>query len=746
MSEGIPFIGPSGEVLWKTLPENIQIGDETINVPDDIFVTNALCCHPRRKDSSKMLTATWACRERLLADVNAHPRKLVFALGNTAVWSLTGDSSSKITQIRGELITTAGEVRSEHGVLPLVHPAALLRGTGSYRQFRADIQYGVELLDGTFAKKTITAHHTVIRDKADAQRLRRRLMKRTAREGEVLLGADVETGGLDKHADKLLSLGLCYDPRHVYIIPVEFCNAKLINGIEGLRWIWHNGKFDIAFLQRYGMDVQVDHDTMLLSYANDERRGVHGLEVVAGDLLRAPNYKDMLEPYLPNKNSSYDVIPRDVLYEYQAKDVSLTLQIFHILLAKTQEDKHSDKLYHQVLIPAVALLHKVESVGLHIDLEALERNRLAFEQEMDELRDEFQEILGRPINMNSPSQMTPALYDELAIKTRHRNTREATLRLLNHPAISVLLKYRKVAKAYGTYVIGLTKHIAEDGKIRTTFNIHGTSTGRLSSSNPNLQNIPRESKLRDQFVPPPGYVFVEVDLSQAELRSLAALSGDEVLCDIFTSTDRSLHREVANRLFGENHTHDDYVRAKAVNFGIVYGRQARSLAEEFKTSVSEGQRMIDGWFETFPTALAFIEKCRHTPISGTTIVTAFGRRKRHNVVTPEQLHSLQNEAANFPHQSIASDITLQSACRMVLEDHPHAAPKLLDEFGTTIVNLVHDSVLLLVPNDQETITAVQKVAVECMETTAPLWGITRVPFTADTKIGYKWGSLKECTI
>lgn len=721
-----PFVGPSGRLLWDSL-----------NIPrEQCYVTNAMKCFPgNKKNPTRLAKAARECRHSLLEEISQAPRKLIIAFGNAAVWGLTGDFGHKITQIRGKLIQSP---LAELGILPVIHPAALLRGAGNVRQFKEDLHYGAHLLGykgnghGEGAKKFIVPNYTV---------------EPLILHGSSLIAADIETEGFNRQRDKILCVGVAEEPNTVAIYNArgERPNLEQLQTLmerEDLRWIWHNGKFDIGFLRAAGFSqARVDEDTLLLSYTLDESAGVHDLEQVMSDLLGAPDYKHKLKPYVPKKSDSYAKIPDHVLHPYAAWDVSGTLQIFQKLRPKVAKDPDLEKLYTKVLLPASEMLTRVEERGIYVDQDKLEENDVKLQREMAKAEEALEKATGLKINPRSPQQVAHLLYDVLKLKhqgrSRGRSTdKEALSKLPPHAAVKALLHYRKVQKLHSTYVKGVYKALeaSGDGRVHATFLLHGTRTGRLSSRNPNLQNIPRLDYIRSMFIPTPGYRFVEVDLNQAELRSLAALSGDPFLCSVYTSTGRSLHNEVAIEFFGPNYTTDQKIRAKAVNFGIVYGRQAPSIAEEFTIPTSEAQGYIDQWFARAPKARDFIQRCRQAAVKGETITTPFGRKKRHRLVTRENMHELQNEAANFPHQSIASDITLLSAVEVQDE---------LASIDAYIVNLVHDSILVECPDTDEHANWVYEVIAAAMEQTPIDWGITRVPFKAESKIGYGWGDLKE---
>jgi DNA polymerase-1 len=380
-------------------------------------------------------------------------------------------------------------------------------------------------------------------------------------------------------------------------------------------------------------------------------------------------------------------------------------------------------------------LYHVERVGIQVDLEHIEKIERFYRIKKDAAHWYVERIIGRPINLNSPDQVAKLLFDDMNLKPKRRGDRSTAKEILEKlpqgRIVKAIQRFRKASKAYSTYVVGIYKVVdPETGRVYATFKIHGTRTGRLSSAEPNLQNIPRESLLRGMFVARPGHKLIEVDLNQAELRSLACASNDPALIEIYTSTDRSIHDELAEYLFGKDFDHEDKMKAKMVNFGIVYGREGPSIAEQFGIPVREGWRMVRGWFERFPTAHKFIKACRRCPRQNKTITTVFGRKKRHRIVAKSNLKTLQNEAANFPHQSIVSDITLLAAIRL---------RPILQAIGVEIVNLIHDSILIECPDNPAIIDAAKKLCIGVMESIAPEWGLTRVPFKADGKIGDRWG-------
>ena len=749
-----PLVGASGKLFHMFVPE------DGISVP---YVLNAMECRPLSglKNDAKMNDAAMCCRDHLIQKVSAHPRRLIVAMGNPAVRSLTGNFGLKITQIRGRLIPSH---MAELGIFPMVHIAAIMRGTGSWRQWKQDIQYAMELGNGASPRKHIPAEVRIIPDditQGEVDALFIRL-------GKSLTG-DIETTGFDHINDRILSIGItpandvgisyCFYPHHLPLV------QRYLESPD-IEWCWHNGKFDVKFLRNAGVQARTDDDTMLMSYTLDEMGGVHDLESVAADVLGAPDYKYMIQPYLPNQQASYELVPKDVLAAYQAIDTSNTAQIRPIYRRRIQRDHALEKLYTRTLIPASEMLTQVEMNGICTDPERIEENEGYFAAMKADIGEQINELIGYPINAGSPKQVSELLFRRMRMPNKRKgSTDEKVLKALQekteHPIFGLLMDHRKAVKMYGTYVKGIRKWVHEETqRLHATFLLHGTRTGRLAARDPNMQNPPRAPQIRGTFVAAEGYELVEVDLSQAELRSLAALSGDPILCEVFLSgnsphKDLSIHLSKTGSFAPDweqryaNYSKDptnplwlpakeEYTRSKNVNFGIIYGITPFGLKEQINDTKKVAQDMLSGWAERYSVAWHFIQKCRAAPLRNQTITTCFGRKKRVGLVSRQNLNFLQNEAANFPHQSIASDITLHAAIR---------CEPILRSWGVRIVNLIHDAILMEVPitaGNETRGRTIELVSHEMAQ--VPIdFGITAVPFLSEGEVGHRWGSLKEAT-
>ena len=735
-----PLVGPSGKIFHQFVPDD-----------GSVFILNALECSPLKalKNEKSLKHATSCCREHLLSKIALKPRRIIIAMGNAALHSLTGDYSLKITQVRGRLIPSPF---AEIGILPMVHIAALMRGGGSFRQWKMDIQYAMDLgLGGSVIDyepaELMDMSENIGQSEVDY------LFEEILRGTNKLTG-DIETTGFDHIQDRILSLGITPEdePTRSYCFyPVHFPLLQDYLESNKIEWCWHNGKFDIKFFHTIGISARVDDDTMLLSYTLDEEGGVHDLETVASDVLGAPSYKNMLKPWLPNKQTSYENVPREVLSYYQAIDTANTAQIRTVYRRRVARDPNLERLYTDTLIPASAMLTQVEKNGIQVDVERLDENELYFEEMKAKIGEEINELIGYSINAGSPKQVSRLFYKGYKFPNRSKgSTDEKTIKRLqkqfDHPIFALILKHRNAVKMYGTYVKGLRKHLQPDtNRIHPTFLLHGTRTGRLAARNPNMQNPPRDAQIRGTFIAREGYELIEIDLSQAELRLIAAFSGDEVMLDIFNN-DGDIHGELADELFpgwyeldekeDKAQIKEERVKAKNVNFGIPYGITEYGLCEQINDTVAEARRMLAGWDVRFPQARRFLNKCRNAPANNQVITTCFGRKKRVGLVSSANIRFLMNEASNFPSQSVSSDITLHAGIRTW---------KQLLEWDVRIVDLIHDSLLVespITPGNETRHKVIRLVAGELSKVPAE-YGITSVPFKADAEYGHRWGTLEK---
>lgn len=605
-----------------------------------------------------------------------------------------------------------------------------------------------------------------------------------------LIACDIETRRIEWEDNILLSIGFAYGPREclaIYNIPIR--GAKFSGEIEpcivdatyeaiqwvfnqpDIKYVWHNGKFDCGRLKYLcNIDARVDHDTMLQHYACiNERQGTHGLKDLGQLYLQAPAWDDELDKLkrewcrqhkVPLKEFMYDSIPTETLIPYMQRDCIATYRLHHKFNELARPG--SEFIYRQ-LCRASNVYGAVELAGQHIDVDYLED----LEAELDKLiassSKRLQHVVDKywdpmlysaatsakikpdaVFNPKSPKQLKWMLSEVMGYPVPA--TDATTLQNLLHDTespdavefLESILDVRKYSKYLETYVLGIRDVLCRDSRVRCTFNLHGTETGRLSSSNPNMQNIPRNKMIKNLITASKGKKLLQLDYSQAELRVLAMLSRDPALIDVYVS-GRDLHDAVADMMFGEGAHKDKELRtlAKTINFGIAYGRGAGSIATTFGKTMSEARSIIDRWFKPMPKVKEFIDNRRRMATRGEPCVTILGR-ERHFVITDEELNHIQNEYINTPIQGTASDFTMLSL--MSIYDY------LQENWSgrAQIVSTVHDSIILEVDDDPSVLKQIAKACLNIMATT-PLKYVPDcpVPFVADAEIGYKWGEMHK---
>lgn len=750
---GTVMTGAGAQVLKDTMR---KVGLPTGT--DEVYYTTALkCAVPKGKNHKMPKDAFANCHAYLLKEIEQVKPRMVLVCGATAMHTLLGTTAIKITEEYGRV----REYTNFPGmkVVPIMNPGALLHKPGDYKPFLTMLQLAATIYGGGQTVDTGVVHWDVCRTENDCRDLWKKMMQRN-REGNCdVVSFDMETTGLDYRTAEFLVLGICFEKNHAYVIPRE-ARQYVHNFLCGVPWrcLWHHGKYDKKVMWARNLaDVSIDEDTLYQHYVLDET-SAHDLGYLSKVYLNAEEYK-----YKMNQNwkaVSLDTYEHffDALCERVAVDVDYTLQIhlkFNEILAK---DPKLQKVYKELLIPAANFLSRVEENGIMVDeayLNKLDKQYTALlekiQNEIAELAEPFWDGVAYQLasgsksvpakfNPGSPKQMAWMIFDRLKLNPRikkGRSTDKDILKSISNPPalVTKVLEYRTVQKEHSTYVIGLLNARDTDGRVRTTFNLHVTATGRLSSKEPNIQNQPSANgvgNIRRAFLPRPGYVFAEIDYSGAELRWLAVLSKDPVLKQIFQS-GRNLHTETAKSLFGEHFTKAQKLRAKALNFGIMYGREAPSIAEEHNIPMDEARQMMADWFKLYCGAAEYLHWCDNQVVQGNYMESPFGRRRRFGLVSPATLKSLQNEARNFPIQSASSDLLLW--CAMTCE------PKLKQDYDTRIVNLIHDSMLLEIPAKPEIVRAVGIYCNQVM-TTMPkdLFGID-VPFKTDYEIGKNWSDL-----
>jgi DNA polymerase-1 len=731
VKQGQPFVGLSGQLLRSAL---VKTG---IN-PKECWITNACLCRPD-DNATPPPEAVQLCHARLANELREC--RVVLTCGATALQSLKGSDAS-IQSVRGAPFWSD---ELDKYVIATYHPAAILRNADYFPDFALDIE-SVRTCP-TEKIEPLDVKWTTVQSAEDIKEFHE-----WARIYASAVSLDIETTGLNEFEDDILTIGIgAYDEERSYrviIIPeniigdngsVEVLDAfkHLVEDRE-LWWAGHNAnQFDRKFLLWYGVDLQIDFDTMLAHYLIDERRGTHNLKILAREYCGAEDYEEVVRK--KKRRGRLEAVPTEDLYRYNAYDAYYTARLA-ILFAQVLEENGLDNVFYSVILPASQALGEIETYGVMIDTEHLKKLEVEFASEIDRMTSELREMSGNPnLNPNSPKQVADVLYNKLKLRKTRGSTDKKALAALKHPFADKVLEIRKIGKLQSTYVKGILERLEEDGRIHADFLIHGTVTGRLSSRDPNLQNIPARGlgiTIRDAFVASPGYTLIEADYSQLELRVAAWYSRDEKMVSTFAD-DEDIHTQVACQIFGiEPHevTKDQRYAAKFVDFGIIYGRGAKSLAEgELQCSVHQAQRFLNNFLKQFPQLTAWMKWAQKQAVTEGYVPTAMGRRRRFPIILNTNRAEVERQAVNAPIQSAASDICLSALARLHNRLDPNQAHILLT---------VHDSILFEVKKGYE--SKALKIIWEEMVEEAPLE--SPFPFKVECKMGHRWGSLKEVEV
>jgi DNA polymerase I len=512
--------------------------------------------------------------------------------------------------------------------------------------------------------------------------------------------------------------------------------------------IGHDLKFDAIILARHGVSIDgLATDTMLASYLLDATRSSHPLEELA---LEHAGYKALSEEDVCGRGAkavSFRAIGVDKALNYAGERADLALQLEPTLRHLLEQDGLAP-LYRDLELPLIPVLVDVERAGILVDGKRLSAQSTHVEQELARRSAQIFEMAGEEFNINSPQQLSRILFDKLQLPTLRRNIKTKTASTavevleelaLAHDMPRLILEWRALQKLKGTYIDALPQLVnPETGRVHTCFNQAVAATGRLSSSDPNLQNIPIRTELgreiRGAFVAEPGHVLISADYSQIELRVLAHLSGDDALVDAFRK-DEDIHDRTALKVFGEKSAlsyHELRRRAKIINYALLYGKTAFTLAKDIGVSQEAAQEFIHAYFAGFPSVRAFIDdllaKARETGV----VKTMFGRRRLVPDLTSRNYQirtGAERYAVNFPIQGSAADILK----RAMIDVHREL---MATGSRARMILTVHDELLFEAPKEaaDETSALVR----ERMEAAVQL----AVPLTVEVGVGENWKEAK----
>ena len=565
---------------------------------------------------------------------------------------------------------------------------------------------------------------------------------------------DTETTSADAIDAELVGLSFSVAEKEAFYVAVPTNREealKIVNIFkplyedESILKIGQNIKYDYEVLHKYGVTLKGKlFDTMIAHYLiQPELR--HNMDYMAETLL---NYKTIpIESLIGAKGKQQQKNMRDLqpseIYEYACEDADITLQLKHVLEPKLKEVEAED-LFWNIEMPLVPVLADMELHGVRLDTAALEETSRIFTQRMNQYEQEIYELAGESFNISSPKQVGEMLFGKLQIMEKPKKTKtgqyvtseEVLMSLENkHPIVHKILEYRGIKKLLSTYIDALPKLIKpETGHIHTSFNQALTATGRLSSSDPNLQNIPVRTddgkEIRKCFIPEPGCEFFSADYSQIELRIMAHLSEDENMMEAFRK-GFDIHRATAAKIWHEdmeNVTDTQRKKAKQANFGIIYGITTYGLAQRMDIPNGEAKELIDGYFNTFPKVKAYMERAKEEARQKGYAETIFHRRRYLADINSRNATVrgfAERNAINAPIQGSEADIIKVAMVRIWQRFKR-------ENIRSKMILQVHDELNFSVfPDEKE---QVERIVIEEMQNAYPL----NVPLIADAGWGENW--------
>lgn len=738
VKRGKPFVGVSGKLLDAVMEES------GLRRTDGVYTNTVLCRPPSNSTPSAVAVA--CCKPALDATIAKAEPTLVVAMGNVAASAILG-RTVKITKDR---VGPPKDIGKPYKVIPTIHPAACLRNTNLFPAFAADIgklrpQVYIEWEPPQY--RVFDDESTAIRAIDQLGNLRQpRLVL------DLEVGEEKDTGF--GHPNTLLCAGMAYAAGKAVVIGEQAFRSRRVRQnfsrlLSDKKITCQHGKYDLGVLYRMGFGHHsLAADTMLMSYTQDEVPGTHSLGYLGQEHLGTPDWKDVTKPY-----KSWMDIPKSILYQYNAYDVGVTWDLVDYFEPKM--DEHDRKL-HRFLCEASDQLVLIESDGIYIDRPLLEDLDVEMQEQLATMKLVLQGFVethpivdphilslidkGGGFNPNSPMQVKAFLQEQLGATLT--TTDADTLDYLTNSKSSVvrtfaaqMLEWRKTGKLYGTYVKGILQRIEEDGRLRTTYLLHGTETGRLSSRNPNVQNVPRvdpnrDRNIRDAFAASPGNVFIYADYANIEGRVVSILADDKNMQAVLSDSSRDIHSEMALAVFGANFTKHHRFKSKSIVHGKNYDRSPDGIASDpqLGLSLSEARKISDAYDRQYPNVSVWHEKIKQQVLqTEDLLITPYGRKRRFGLITADNQEDVYKEALAFQPQSIGSDICLTAAIR-------------LRRMGFAVRLLVHDGIGIEVPKEQvqEAIPVIRKVMEDAAKEFTEV-----IPFPVDIQTGRSWGEVED---
>ncbi|MDA0153988.1 DNA polymerase I [Vibrio sp. Makdt] len=571
---------------------------------------------------------------------------------------------------------------------------------------------------------------------------------------------DTETDSLDYMVANLVGLSFATEEGVAAYVPVahDYLDApqqldrdwvleqlKPILEDDAQAKVGQNLKYDMSVLARYGIEMKgIKHDTMLASYVFNSVGGKHDMDSLALRFLQHSCISFEQIAGKGKKQLTFNQIELGEASPYAAEDADVTLRLHNRLMENIEQDEKLKAIYEEIEVPLIPVMSRIERTGVFVDDMLLGAQSQEIAVRLDELEQKAYEIAEQEFNMNSPKQLQAILFEKMGLPVIKKtpsgspSTNEEVLQelALDYPLPKLIIEYRGLAKLKSTYTDKLPKMInVETGRVHTSYHQAVTATGRLSSTDPNLQNIPIRNeegrRIRQAFVAQHGWKILAVDYSQIELRIMAHLSGDKALLEAFQQ-GKDIHAATAAEIIGvniEDVTSEQRRRAKAVNFGLIYGMSAFGLAKQLSIPRGEAQHYMDTYFERYPGVMQYMEDTRSAASDQGFVETIYGRRLHLPEIQSRngmRRKAAERAAINAPMQGTAADIIKKA---MLLVDEWIQAE---GDGRVKLLMQVHDELVFEV--EESSLAEIESKVQELMESAAEL----EVPLVAEAGHGDNW--------
>lgn len=781
--QGIPFVGRSGQLMRSVLKE---IGFKE----DRIFITNICACRPvlGKEDRAPTDEEISCCLPRLVAQLDYMAPKLVIAVGGTAFKVLTG-SSGNITNARGKLRS------GRYPIFPILHPAYVLRNQRVLELFASDLETAYNLVYKNKAEDRST-RLIYVDNEEKLNRFELEFLHK-ASANRVVVSFDFETNSRKPWVKDLVVglVGFCKDPDEKWVLPVDHPespfrgNSRVMELIKrfcldsNIGKVCHNMKYESGVcLNKFGVLLQGAYfDTMLAHYLFDpSAKGTHDLEYLAATYTHLGAYKSELEAYKTEHNieGDYTRIPLSILVPYNGNDVEATMLLYLKFASEFKQHEKFGSVMQNLLIPASLSLSVLEDNGCLMDTDYLVEMHHSVPEAMSgivqsalripqvkEFYDKKVKVKKRTkeqvstFNINSNDQVGIILTQHLGYPTYQltatgkpvvdNEALEQMKEMSGDPYkfIEMLQSYRELQKLKSTYIDAFLLRMDKDHILHSSFNMHVTDTGRLSSSDPNFQNIPVDPivsvkrAFKSRFK---GGYIIEADMSQMEVRMMCALCKDKTMREMIQS-GKDFHTMAASYVYGvpeDQVTKDQRYVCKKVNWRLLFGGGAYGIHKQYKIPLEEAERIVSMYFKLFPDMKKYMDSIERFVRKNGYYESEIGRvRKFYGVFgSDDEVKKSLREALNFPIQSIASDITL-SALNLFVLDYIVALKRKSKPFS-----IVHDSIIVDVHPDEvmEVVPTIYNIMTNIKQyTPLDMSFLVDVPIRSEVKIGRNWGDAME---